>query len=258
MDPKRRPDSILSEWRSVSATARRPAKAPRPQRGGTGSALGLVGAGLLAAGLVVAIGVSGAGRSSGVASQSTPSPSTSAVAVAGSPSTAPSAAPSTSPSAAATAIAAPSRAPATPRPSAAPTAAPECRMSDLAARIMSWEGAAGNRIASINLTSQASVNCRITALPVPALVDAAGRVLVTGPGSPAGGRLTLRPGEVVTSDVDVSNVCGQAPKTPLTIAFDMGAAQPLVAAPLSATDDTVPPCNGPNVPASIQMHPWSR
>jgi hypothetical protein len=237
MDPNRRSDRILEEWNAVSGTVRRPAAAPRPQTSGIRAGLGLAGAGLLAAALVVAVAWLGQHSSTGVGGLESPSPSASAVAVAPSPS------------------------PVTPRPSASEpesSTTPSCALSDLSARITAWDGAAGHRIASVSLTSHAAGDCVIAPLPVPALVDGSGRVLAAGTGVPAGAPLTLRPGEVVRTEVDVSNVCGAAPVAPVTVAFDMGGGRPLVAEPLTANDTTVPPCNGPSLPASIQMHPWSR
>ena len=62
----------------------------------------------------------------------------------------------------------------------------------------------------------------------------------------------------VTTLVDVSNYCGTPPTPPVRITFDLGADGRLSATPPTPTDDTVPPCNGPTVAASIQMQPWSR
>ena len=247
MDSNRKTDRILNEWDSVTATARRPVSAPR-RRGASGlwSSLGLAASGLLAAAIVVAVVWLG-GRTTGVG-DATPAPSpgaslvASAPVVAASDSPAPTTAPTTAP---------------TPAPTPTPIAA--CEPSALAARVTSWEGAAGSRIGNVTLTNTGSDACTLTEMARPMLIDGRGAVLAQGrldtnPGS----TIDVRPGTTLTTEVLVSNVCGAPPVPPVTIAFDLGADRRLVAEPVSPTDATVPPCNGPGMPAEIQMHPWSR
>jgi len=241
MDPNSKPDRLLHEWDTVARTARRPAAAPR-QRGiaGVGSTLGLAGAGLLAAALVVAVTWLG-GRISTVPD----------VGSDGSPvaSAEPTATPMGPPSAVTT----------SPAPVALQTCLDAQAIGDLDLRITSWEGAAGSRIANVSLANNGDRPCVLAPIGFPELFDGRG-VLLAAP--KAGGSspvlsMSIAAGETVTTLVSVSNVCVDAVTPPITIAFGEGDGR-LVATPLSASDTTVPPCNGPNQPASIQMQPWSR
>jgi hypothetical protein len=254
MDPNRKSDRILSEWDAVAHTARRPATAPR-HRGvlaGLGSGLGLAGAGLLAAGLVVAVVWMGGRISTGVGALPTASASSAPIVAA-------SVAPSTrSPSAAS--IAPASVAPSAKTPSATPTpiAAGACASDALTARITAWEGAAGSRIADVTVQNTSSAACRLPAAPSIQLVDGSGRVLIDGKRPASADTIRLAAGETVTTLVEASNYCGKPPTAPVRIAFDLGTGGRLLAEPPSPTDDTVPPCNGPTVGATIQMQPWTR
>jgi hypothetical protein len=245
MDSNRKTDRILKEWDAVTASARRPASAPHRRRaGGAWSGLGLAASGLLAAAIVVAVVWLG-GHTTGVG-DSTPIPSLGASPVASAPlvaasdSPAPTTVPTTAP---------------TPTP---PTIAP-CDPEALAARVTSWEGAAGSRIGNVTVTSTGSDACTLTEMARPMLIDGRGAVLAQGRLDTDPGRtIDVRPGTSLTTEVLVSNVCGAAPVPPVTVAFDLGGDRRLVAEPVSPTDATVPPCNGPGMPAEIQMHAWSR
>jgi hypothetical protein len=254
MDPNRKSDRILSEWDAVAHTARRPASAPR-RRGvlaGLGSGLGLAGAGLLAAGLVVAVAWMGGRISTGVGTLPSASASTASI-------VAPSVAPSpTSPSAASLAPATAAPTPKVPSATATPAEIGACASDALTARITAWEGAAGSRIGDVTVHNTATTACRLPSAPSIQLVDGSGRVLIDGKGAATGGTVRLAPGETVTTLVQASNYCGKPPTAPVRIAFDLGAGGRLLADPPSPTDDTVPPCNGPTVGATIQMQPWSR
>ncbi len=255
MDPNRKTDRILAEWDAVADTARRPVTAPR-RRGfaGFGSAAGLAGAGLLAAALVVAVGWLGGRIAPGVGTDPTGAPSP-AVVTSGAPVA------STAPAASTTAVAsAPPVASAEPVASGSTAAAEEtCDSDHAAARVTAWEGAAGSRIADVTVSNTATSPCLLAGAPVPELVDATGRTLVRGTAAArSAAPVRLEPGASVTTLVAVSNFCGTPPTPPVTIAFDLGGGNRLVAVPLSPTDATVPPCNGPGMPGQIQMQEWSR
>jgi hypothetical protein len=245
MDSNHKTDRILAEWDSVTATARRPAAAPR-RRGAAGllTGLGLAASGLLAAAIAVAVIWLG-GHTTGVGVDPSTSPSPSAPIVA----------PSTPVVAPSEPVVVPSEPPVA---SAAPTVAP-CDPADLAARVTSWEGAAGSRIGNVALTNDGGTACTVTSMARPMLIDGRGAVLAQGRlDTNPGATIEIRPGAGLTTSVLVSNVCGAAPVPPVTIAFDLGGDRRLVASPLSPTDATVPPCNGPGMPAEIQMQPWAR
>jgi len=248
-------DRILEEWNAVTNQARRPDSPPRRATVRSGLAgAGLAGASLLVVGALIAVvwlGRPGTGPGTG--------------SVGGSPSTAP--------SPTATALPTPSAGPsATPAPSAAPVATPSptptespprtagaCEPVDLAARITSWEGAAGSRIANVELTNTGSGSCSIRTLDRPQLVDGKGSVLIDGSNPSASATLKLAPGDVVKALVRDSNYCGPDPVAPVSVAFVLRGGGRVVATPVSPTDATVPPCNGdPGSPGSIDMQAWAR
>jgi hypothetical protein len=183
-------------------------------------------------------------------------------AVAATPSPSPSTAPSSvGPTTAATASAAPT-----------PAGPVACLPAGLTARITRWEGTAGSWVAHIEVRNAGTAACVLASAVRPQLIDAKGTVLIeptagasasasippVGGASPAPAGPTLAVGAIASTQVRVGNYCGPAPATPLSIAFVLPAGGRLTAAPLSATDETVPSCLGtPGTPGSIEMQPWS-
>lgn len=187
---------------------------------------------------------------------SSPSPST-PIAVLPSPSASPSPSPSASASPSPAPTPTPSPTPkATPKPSVVPATA-ACDPAKLAARITLWEGAAGSRIAQIEMTNTGSSPCTVRALERPQLVDGQGAVLINGAAPAPSANLTMAPGGVLKTEIEDSNYCGPAPKAPVRVAFVLSDGRKIIAAPLSPTDATVPPCNGAGQPAQISMKPWA-
>jgi len=137
-----------------------------------------------------------------------------------------------------------------------PTVGP-CDPTNLAARITSWEGAAGSRIASVSLVNGGPVACLFEAKNHPQLIDGGG-VLIDGRNPATTPVLTFEPGATVTTFVSAANYCGAPPVPPVSVAFILGDGQRIVAAPADASDEAVPPCNGPGQPGTIEMHPWAR
>ena len=86
----------------------------------------------------------------------------------------------------------------------------------------------------------------------PQLVDGTGSVLIDGSTPTGKTRITVAPGDVVKTLVDASNYCGPAPAPPVSVAFVLSGGGRIVATPFSATDATIPPCNGAGSPASIE------
>jgi hypothetical protein len=143
----------------------------------------------------------------------------------------------------------------TPAPSSRPTVGP-CDPASLAARIKSWEGAAGSRIANVSLVNGGPVACLFEARNHPQLVDGRG-VLIDGRDPATTPVLTLEPGATVTTIVSAANYCGAPPVPPVSVAFVLGDGRRIVAEPAEASDEAVPPCNGPGQPGTIEMHPWA-
>jgi hypothetical protein len=249
-----RPDRILEEWSAVADGARLPSTPPRRVAVRAGSAgLSLAGASLVAVVLLGAALWLGRPGSTGPG----------AVIPAGSPSAAivETPAPSIIPAPTGTPRTTPAPTPApTPTTAPTPTASPTigaCASADLAARITMWEGAAGSRIADVEVTNTGRAGCTLEKRDRPQLIDGAGRVLIDGTTPAAGGVVELAPGGRATTLVDASNYCGAAPVRPVRIAFVLRDGQRFIAAAPTPTDATVPPCNGPGQPAAIGMQPWA-
>ena len=255
MDPSR-PDRILREWDEVADGARRPAAPPKRvgvRSVASGTSIAGVGV-LLTAVLIAVVWLGRPGANGGIGAVGSPLPSATAAGIV-TPTTGPS--PTVAPTATAgsTPTPTPARTP-TPTHTVAPTPGP-CDPSKLSARITEWGGAAGNRIANVELTNTGTETCTLRALARPRLVDGAGAVLIDGVAPTSKTLVTVAPGDVVKTMVSDSNYCGQVPIPPVSVAFVLDGGGRIVATPFSPTDATVPPCNGAGSGASIGMHPWA-
>ncbi len=149
--------------------------------------------------------------------------------------------------------------PATATPPSSAAAGP-CDPTQLVARITAWEGAAGHRIATVELTNTASSTCLVATLLQPQLVDGTGAVLIDGTPPASSATVSMGPGGVLKTLVQDGNYCGPTPAAPVSVAFVFpGGLGRIVATPLSATDTSgVPPCLGaPGSAGDIEMQPWA-
>jgi Protein of unknown function (DUF4232) len=145
----------------------------------------------------------------------------------------------------------------TPSPTVIPSPGP-CAPADLEARITLWEGAAGHRIAHVELSNAGSSACVIGTMARPQLVDGGGAVLIDGVAPTDSTPNTIEPGAILKTLVQDSNYCGPDPVAPVTVAFVQADGTRIVATPASPTDATVPPCLGaPGSQGDIEMHPWA-
>jgi hypothetical protein len=142
--------------------------------------------------------------------------------------------------------------------SAPATAVEACDPATLATRITLWEGAAGHRIAHVELTNTGSSPCTLQAVLDPQLVDGSGAVLINGTAPAAPDPiLTVAPGGILKTLVQDGNYCGPAPVAPVSVAFVRADGSRILATPFSPADVTVPPCLGAGSAATIDMHPWA-
>jgi hypothetical protein len=132
-----------------------------------------------------------------------------------------------------------------------------CTTGQLSARITSWSGAAGSRVATVELTNTGRL-CRLPTQMQPELVDAHGAVLIQGARVASSPTLSLASNGRVSTMVDASNYCGPTPAAPVTVAFVLLDRTRFVAAPDTNPKDIdgVPPCMGSGQPAAIQMQAW--
>lgn len=145
----------------------------------------------------------------------------------------------------------------TPSPTAAPVTLLSCQPDDVDAVVTSWSGAAGSRIATVEMRQIGKTPCALDPLPKPWLADGHGTALITGKAG-TGAPITFVPGAVASTEIEVSNYCGPTPVAPVTVAFTQGDAT-FVATALTPTDTSgLPSCNGPDgSKGSIQMHPFA-
>jgi hypothetical protein len=146
-------------------------------------------------------------------------------------------------------------------PDATPTAMPgpaaACTADQLSGTIEAWDGAAGHRIATLKVHNNASVDCVLPELLRPALVDADGRTLIVGAPVSGTAPFGLPADADATAMVDMANYCGKTSTAALKLRLylpDESSIELAASATLTNSMD-VPPCNGPNEPATIQMQP---
>jgi Protein of unknown function (DUF4232) len=143
-------------------------------------------------------------------------------------------------------------------PTGAPAAVGACTAEALSGLIMGWDGAAGHRIATISIDNGGSTACLLPRYLRPALIDGDGHALIVSEGLNQPAPIEFPAGATATSMVDMANYCGAAPTPadkPLKLRMylpDESSIELPSAASLPLPADP-PPCNGPNVPASIQM-----
>jgi hypothetical protein len=237
-----RPDQIIEAWASVASKAVPPAAAPR--RATVRSSLpglGLAGAAVLVGALVLGVlWLGGPGSDPGIGGITSPEPTPTATVT-------PTAEPTATPSASLPTYLSP-----TPEPLFG-----TCAVADLHAAITAWEGAAGSRIGTIEMTYTGSTPCTIPSASEVWLIDVTGAALINGTGvdSPTNESVTV--GDRLTTLVRASNGCGEQPTRAVTVAFVTDTGR-VVATPLSPTDKTMPPCNGPGEPSIMEMQPWTR
>ena len=203
--------------------------------------------------LLVGIGLMVAGC--GASATALPSPSLAVASPSPAPSPSPSPAPSMSPAASPNPSSLPSP---SPPPSAVPSIG-ACAPATLVARTTLWEGAAGQRIAHVEVTNTGPT-CTLPGMAQPQLVEGHGAVLINGALPATSALLTVGPGRLLKTLVQAGNYCGPAPAAPVTVAFVLaGGIGRVVALPVSATDTSgVPPCLGaPGSAGNIEMHPWA-
>jgi hypothetical protein len=145
-------------------------------------------------------------------------------------------------------------------PAAVATDPPLCIAVDLDGRIVRWEGAAGSRIATVELRSTAAGDCSLPSDPTLALLDADGVPLIVGATEPW--HAAISPGGVLHSMVRVGNYCGSEGRDPVMIHVEATFADgkdSLSLFPTAGGLSGVPPCNGPaGSNGDIEMQPWQQ
>ena len=152
--------------------------------------------------------------------------------------------------------------------SAGTAAGGACQAADLTGVILGWQGAAGSRIADVELRSHATGLCIVRGTPGLELLTADGRVLIDSSAAGSSGKphvgatdptFQVSPGGRLKTQVQASNYCGAAASGEIDIAFTLPNGGRLVARPGTgvSSSEAVPPCMG-TVPSSIAMNGWRR
>jgi len=143
-----------------------------------------------------------------------------------------------------------------PSPSASPSAADvPCTAASLEVSGGPWGGAAGSRGSDVEVRNVGQEACTLPAGPSVALVDQAGAVLLSTPPQ-AGAGPELAPGASSTFSLVMGNWCNQDASLPLHFSLALAAGSVDVAELSVATVDDLPPCNGPDQPATLTTTPW--
>jgi len=124
---------------------------------------------------------------------------------------------------------------------------------------MSWQGAAGSRIANVELTNTGPA-CRLAVMTRAQLIDGHGTILIDGPAPTDLTTLNVAPGALIKTMVRVGNYCGPVPGAPISLAFVLAGNAGRISARAVSPTDTVglPPCNGaPGSAGSIEMQAWA-
>lgn len=143
-----------------------------------------------------------------------------------------------------------------PSPSASPSAADApCGPAGVEVTGGPWSGAAGSRGSDVVVRNTSAGTCTLPAGPSVALVDQAGAVLLSSPPH-AGLGPQLAPGASSTFSLVLGNWCNQNASLPLHFSLALAGGSVDVDQLSVATVDDLPPCNGPEQPATLTTTAW--
>jgi hypothetical protein len=135
-----------------------------------------------------------------------------------------------------------------------------CEAVDVNATITRWEGAAGSRIAWVDVDNASADECTLGAPTSAKLMDSLGQDLVTTTGSaPVGQDVPLGADQTARLLVQITNWCGAAPSKPVSVDLTLSTGATFVVEPATGVTFDPPPCNGPAQPATmdIQADGWT-
>jgi hypothetical protein len=135
-----------------------------------------------------------------------------------------------------------------------------CEAVDLDATITRWEGAAGSRIAWLDVTNHGDRECLLGAPTSAKLLYSGAQAAVATTGSqPIGTNVQLGADQTERLMVRVANWCTAAPAKRVSLDLTLSTGAAFVAEPASGVTFDPPPCNGPGQPATmdIQADGWT-
>jgi hypothetical protein len=150
---------------------------------------------------------------------------------------------------------------ATPAPvptSAAPTssAVGACVRGDLRVTGGPWGGAAGSRGADIVVENVGTGACLLPAAATVAVIDQTGTVVLTNAPAQAGSGPELAPSATTGFSLVLGNWCDQTVALPLTLQLGLASDSVDIENLAVTTTDDLPPCNGPDQPATLSTTAW--
>jgi hypothetical protein len=143
---------------------------------------------------------------------------------------------------------------------AASQAAAACGLLDIDATITSWEGAAGSRIATVDVKNVGGSTCDLGAPTAETLLDGLAAPPIKSTGDKAvGSSMTLGNDQTAKLLVSVANWCSARPSDPVSIGLTLAGGSSFVAEPAKGVTFDPPPCNSSSQPTTlgVQASGWS-
>jgi hypothetical protein len=141
----------------------------------------------------------------------------------------------------------------------APTGTPvvtACSKAEIHASGGPWGGAAGSRGADIVVAYDGATSCLLPPRPVVAMFDATGTVVAQTRPVVATDEPALGPGRSWAFSILFSNWCDRAVRLPLRPVVVLQSGELPIAGLSVATNDDLPPCNGPGQPSALSATDW--
>jgi Protein of unknown function (DUF4232) len=135
-----------------------------------------------------------------------------------------------------------------------------CGVHDVDATITGWEGAAGSRIATIDVKNVGGGTCDLGAPTAEQLIDGLGSPFISSTGDKAvGSDVTLANDQTAQLLVRIANWCTAKPTDPVSIDLTLSSGASFVAEPAKDVAFDPPPCNGSSKPTTldVQSSGWS-
>ena len=133
-------------------------------------------------------------------------------------------------------------------------------MLDVDATITSWDGAAGSRIATVDVKNVSGTTCDLRAPTMEKLLDGVGAPLITSTGDKAvGSTMALGNDQTARLLVSVANWCSATPADPVSVGLTLAGGVSFVAEPANGVKFDPPACTGKNQPTTVgvQSGGWS-
>lgn len=106
------------------------------------------------------------------------------------------------------------------------------------------------------MTNDGAAPCLLPAAPTVALVDQSGTPVLTSAPAASGAGPELAPGGSIRFSLVIGNWCDQSVNLPLHLRMALASDGVDIDALTVTTVDDLPPCNGPDQPATLSATAW--